>query len=73
MKNNCLDGKKIANNIRAERNRAKLTQEFVANELGITTKTSISYEEDAQCIKATTLYKLSLIFECSIDDFYLQK
>ena len=73
MKCNHLSGKEIANNIRAERNRAKLTQEYVANELGITAKTYISYEENAQSIKATTLYKLSLILNCSIDDFYLQK
>ncbi len=68
-----LNGKEIANNIRAERNRAKLTQEYVAKELGITTKTYISYEEDAQSIKATTLYNLSLILKCNINDFYLQK
>ena len=68
-----LNGKEIANNIRAERNRAKLTQEYVAKELGITTKTYISYEEDAQSIKATTLYNLSLILKCNINDFYLRK
>ena len=68
-----LNGKEIANNIRAERNRAKLTQEYVAKELGITTKTYISYEEDAQSIKATTLYNLSLILKLNINDFYLQK
>lgn len=73
MEQNHLDGKEIANNIRAERNRAKLTQEYVAKELGITTKTYISYEENAQSIKATTLYNLSLILKCNVTDFYLQK
>ena len=67
-----LDGKAIANNIRAERNRAKYTQEFVAEKLEISTKTYISYEEDAQNVKATTLYKLSLIFGCNVSAFYLE-
>lgn len=71
MKKN-LDGKTIANNIRAERNRTKLTQEIVAEKLGISTKTYISYEEDAQSVKATTLYKLSVIFNCNVSAFYLQ-
>lgn len=73
MRDSHLSGKEIADNIRAERSRAKLTQEYVAKELGITTKTYISYEENAQSIKATTLYKLSLILNCNISDFYLQK
>ena len=69
--NRNIDGKVIANNIRAERNRTKLTQEFVAEKLGISTKTYISYEENAQSVKATTLYKLSLIFGCNVSAFYL--
>ena len=73
MEQNHLDGKEIANNIRAERNRAKLTQEYVAKELGITTKTYISYEANAQSIKDTPLYNLSLILKCNVTDFYLQK
>lgn len=72
MNNNIIDGKTIASNIRAERNRKKLTQESIANKLGVSTKTYISYEEDAQSIKATTLYKLSLILECSVNSFYIQ-
>ena len=72
MNNKILDGKIIASNIRAERNRSKLTQEFVAQKLDISTKTYISYEEDAQNVKATTLYKLSLIFCSSVNAFYLQ-
>lgn len=67
-----MDGKIIACNIRAERNRKKMSQEVVAEKLGITRETFISYEEDAKSIKATTLYKLSRIFDCKIDDFYLQ-
>ena len=46
MKNDKIDGKVVANNIRAERNRANLTQEETAKRLDISTKTYISYEED---------------------------
>lgn len=71
MKDNILDGKVIANNIRAERNRVNLTQEYVAKELGITTRTYVTYEDDAKNISATMLYKLSIILNCNISAFYL--
>lgn len=67
-----INGKIIANNIRAERNRANMTQEEVANKLKISTKTYMSYESDAKGIKATNLYLLSCIFGCSINAFYIQ-
>ena len=67
-----INGKRIANNIRAERNRANLTQEETAAELpNVTLRTYVSYEEDAKRIKATTLYMLSKIFDCKIESFYL--
>lgn len=69
---NTTDGKIIASNIRAERNRVKLTQEEVAKHLGISTKTYISYEDDARSICATTLLELSRLFNCNISAFYLQ-
>ena len=72
MAQNIISSKKISDNIRAERNRAKLTQEEVANKLNITTKTYMSYENDARGIRATTIYNLSKIFNCNIDAFYLQ-
>lgn len=65
-----ITGKEIANNLRAERNRAKLTQEEVAKKLDITLRTYVSYEEDASTIKATSLYLLSKIFNCKISDFF---
>lgn len=67
-----INGKIIANNIRAERNRVNLTQENVASQLNITLRTYISYENDAKGIKATTIYELAKLFGCSISDFYLQ-
>ena len=71
MKNEVITGKEISNNLRAERNRADLTQEEVAKKLDITLRTYVSYEEDASTIKATTLYLLSKIFGCKVSDFYL--
>lgn len=65
-----ITGKEIANNLRAERNRAKLTQEEVAKKLDITLRTYVSYEEDASTIKATTLYLLSKTLNCKISDFF---
>lgn len=66
-----ISGKEISNNIRAERNRNKLTQKEVADRLGITVRTYLKYEEDAENIKATTLYVLSKLFMCNISDFYV--
>ena len=66
-----ISGKEISNNIRAERNRKKLTQKEVADRLGITVRTYLKYEKDAENIKATTLYVLSKLFMCNISDFYV--
>ena len=67
-----ISGKDIADNIRAERNRADLTQEEVAKNLNVTLRTYISYENDAKGIRATTIYNLANLFGCSIDAFYVQ-
>ena len=66
-----LNGVDVANNIRAERNRMNITQEEIANKLGISLKTYISYEDNAKSIKATTLYELSLLLGCNIECFYV--
>lgn len=65
-----INGREIANNLRAERNRVKMTQEDVAKRLGITLRTYVSYEENASTVKATTLYSLSKIMNCNISDFF---
>lgn len=67
---NIINGKEIANNLRAERNRKKMTQEDVARKLNITLRTYVSYEENASTIKAATLYSLSKILSCNISDFF---
>lgn len=64
-------GKIIASNIRAERNRCKLSQNEVCEILGITNRTYIDYEEDASKIRVLTLAKLSEIFNCKIDAFFM--
>lgn len=66
------DGKEIANNIRAERKRVKLTQEETAKALGITTRTYITYETDAKNIGSTMLGQLANLFRCNINAFYVQ-
>jgi len=66
------DPKRIAANIRAERSRANLLQKEVADKLGLTSRTYITYEEDASMIKMSVLIKLSEIFGCDISSFYLQ-
>lgn len=68
-----ITGEDIANNIRAERNRAKLTQEQTAKEVNITTRSYINYERNASAIKPVILYKLSLLFNCKISDFYVER
>lgn len=65
------DPKRIAANIRAERNRANLSQEEVANKLGLTRKTYLTYEEDASTLIVGNLLKLSELFGCDVNAFYL--
>lgn len=62
--------KKIAANIRAERARAKLLQEEVADAIGVNRKTYIRYEEEAT-MNVDTLYLIALKIGCKVSDFYL--
>ena len=73
MTKNEIDGKKIADNIRAERNRANVTMDRIVAELNISRPTYIEYEKDAEKIKVGTLIKLAKMFECTIDCFFIQK
>lgn len=68
-----IDGKQIANNIRAERNRANITIEDVCKNLDISRPTYIKFEKDAGIIKTDFLLRLANYFECSIDDFFYTK
>lgn len=66
-------GEMIGSNIRAERNRVGYTQEKVATELGIATKTYIGYEKDATNLRVGKLVKIASILGCKYDDFFIQK
>lgn len=68
-----IDGKKNADNIRAERNRANVTMETITKELNISRPTYIDYEKDAEKIKIGTLIKLAKMFGCTLDCFFVQK
>lgn len=68
-----ITGEQVADNIRAERNRAKFTQEDIAIKIGVSTKTYIEYEKNADLLTIEKLIKLAKIFNCSIDSFYLTK
>lgn len=67
-----IDSKQIADNIRAERNRVRMTQEEVANALGVRRETYNGYETDAKNLRVTMLVKLAELFDCSIGSFYVQ-
>lgn len=69
---NTTDSIRIANNIRAERNRVRLSQEEVAKHLNISTRTYMKYENDARLVTVTTLLELSRLFNCNVSDFYVQ-
>lgn len=70
-----ITGEMIANNIRAERNRNKLSQEDVANRLTnkISLRTYNNYEIDAKNVPASILGELSEIFGCGVDAFFIVK
>lgn len=70
---NEISGQKIADNIRAERNRANVTIETVEKELNISRPTYIEYEKDAEKVKVGTLIKLAELFNCSVTCFFVRK
>lgn len=73
MLKNEIDGKKIADNIRAERNRSNVTMDEITNKLSISRPTYIEYEKDAEKIKIGTLIKLAKLFGCNLECFFIQK
>ena len=68
-----LTGNQIANNIKAERNRAGITIEEVCEKLNISRPTYIEYEKNAELIKTKILIKLSNLFKCDINMFFYTK
>lgn len=68
-----IDGKQVANNIRAERIRAGITIEDVCSKLNVSKPTYIDYEKDASKVKTSFLIELSRYFECNINMFFYTK
>ncbi len=69
---NEMNGIKIADNIRAERNRVKINIEDTCKYLGISKTTYIEYEKNAEKIQARYLIKLAELFKCDIYRFFIQ-
>lgn len=68
-----LSGIDIANNIKAERNRAGITIDNVCKSLNISRPTYIEYEKNAELVKTHTLLKLADLFNCNVDMFFYTK
>lgn len=63
-----LDKKLIGNRIKKERNNIGLTQEELAQKLGLNNKSSISQYENGDAIPSDDIkFEMSKIFNCSID------
>ena len=59
----------LANNIRAERNRANKNQQETAEVLGITRQQYYKYEQDASGISMKYALRLARYFNCNINAF----
>ena len=64
-------GKIIANNLRAERTRNRLTREDCAKVLGISRVQYYNYEQDASGIKFSYIIQLARLFNCNINAFII--
>lgn len=61
----------LQNNFKSLRVRSGLIQEEVAKMLGISRQQYITYENNPNIIKIDILLKLSKIFKCDINEFFL--
>lgn len=61
----------LQNNFKSLRVRNGLIQEEVAKMLGISRQQYITYENNPNMIKIDILLKLSKIFKCDINEFFL--
>lgn len=68
-----IDGKTIASNIKAERNRAGIVIDEVCKKLDIAKPTYIGYEKNAEKIQTQMLVKLAELFDCDINMFFYTK
>lgn len=72
MKVDIEDFKRIVGlNIEVKRKRAKMTKEKLAKLLNVTARTIQNYEKGKN-LNMILAYKLSKIFDCKVDDFFLE-
>lgn len=62
----------IAKNIKSLRVRSGLSQEDVANKLGIRRESYLGYEANPLKVKLKIYYELSKIFNCDLREFFLE-
>lgn len=65
------DSKRIASNIKAERNRNNFTVRDVSRITGISQQTIMKYERDAEKIHVGVLIKLANLYKCEISTFFV--
>ena len=66
-----ITNEQIANNLKGYRVKAGLTQENVADLLGVDKRTIINYESNAGNVKLDTYVKLANIYGCYLQDFFV--
>ena len=66
-----ITNEQIANNLKGYRVKAGLTQEKVAELLGVDKRTIINYEANAGNVKLDTYVKLANIYGCYLQDFFV--
>jgi len=70
MKNDKEYGEIVASNLRAYRNKYRISQRNLAEMINVHYTTYINYEKNASRIKFTTIIKLAEIFNCNPSDFF---
>lgn len=62
----------ISRNIKACRSKVGMTQEQIAEILGITKQTYLSIENNPMSYSINKLNEIAKVFNCNIDDFFLK-
>lgn len=66
-----LTNEQISLNMKAMRVKADLTQQEVADKLGLTRETIIKWERDAGRVNISTFAILADLYNCKISDFFV--
>lgn len=62
----------ISRNIKSCRSKVGMTQEQIAEKLGITKQTYLSIENNPMSYSINKLNEIAKAFNCNIDDFFLK-